>query len=102
MVVVLSPVVRKRFVLTHLKRYYMEKGFLSAVTIQRPEVNFNSFTRRPNLHGNISVKFYSVISNIFKDMSVLAHSARGALRIVISGSQSSPTLFFFVSCLVRS
>ena len=37
------------------------------------------------MHGNISVKFYKVISNIFKNkyISFLAHSARGALRIVI-------------------
>ena len=34
-----SPVARKRYVLTQLKWYYGEKGFLSAVTIQKPEVN---------------------------------------------------------------
>ena len=35
----------------------------------------------PHLHGNISEKFHLVISNIFKNMSFLAHSARGALQI---------------------
>ena len=35
-----SPVARKRCVLTQLKRYYWGKGFLSVVTIQKPEVNF--------------------------------------------------------------
>ena len=54
-----SPVARKQCVLTQLKRYYGEKRFLSAVTSQKPEVNFfNLFTKRPNLLGNISIKFY--------------------------------------------
>ena len=85
-----SPhVARKRCVLTQLKWFYGEKGFLSAVTIQKPEINFfNQFTRRPNLHGNISVRFYKVISNIFKNMSFLAHSVQGALRIVIHAVRS--------------
>ena len=78
-----SLVARKQCFLTQLKWYYREKGFLSAVTIQKTEINFfNLFTRRPNLHGNISVKFYQVISNILKKMYFLEHSARGALRIV--------------------
>ena len=46
---------------------YREKGFLSATTVQKPEVNFfNLFTRRPNLHSNISLKLYEVNSTIFK------------------------------------
>ena len=61
-----------------------KKSCPSAVTIQKPEVNsFTSFTTRPNLHGNVSVKFYWVILNTFKNMSYLAHSARGALQIFI-------------------
>ena len=48
-----SPVARKLCVSTQLKWYYGEKGFLSAVTIEKPEVNFfNLFTMRPYLHGN--------------------------------------------------
>ena len=50
-----SPVAQKRCVWTQLKWYYWEKGFHSAVTIEKPEVNFfNLFTMRPYLHGNTS------------------------------------------------
>ena len=35
-----SPVARKRCVLTQLMWYYWGKCFLSAVNIQKPEVNF--------------------------------------------------------------
>ena len=46
---------QKRCVLTQLKWYYGEKGLLSAITIQKSEVNFfNLFTRRPNLHRHVS------------------------------------------------
>ena len=41
---------QKRCVLTQLKWYYGEKGFISAISAQKPEVIlFNFFTRRPNL-----------------------------------------------------
>ena len=35
-----SPVARKQCVWTQLKWYYGEKNFLSAVPIEKPEVNF--------------------------------------------------------------
>ena len=66
-----------------VEEVFGENGFLTAVTIQKPDVDFfNLSTRQPYLHGNISVKFYEVISNIFKNMSFLAHSAWEALLIV--------------------
>ena len=50
-----SPVAQKRCVWTQLKWYYGKKGFLSAGTIEKSEVNFfNLFTMRPYLHGNTS------------------------------------------------
>ena len=54
-----SPVSQKQLVLTQLKWHYWEKGFLSAVPIQTPDINFfyNLITWWPNLHGNVSIKF---------------------------------------------
>ena len=51
-----SPVARKRCVLTQLKRYYGEKGFLSAVIIQKPEVNFSIYS----LGGLICMVIYQL------------------------------------------